>query len=213
VLIDAYELLDGDEGEWVMEEIERCLMLFTPGFIRALVSMYEEYNSGFTLSLAGPPNEEFGSILWDGDLTINLRYSDNPDINGVNAATLGHELGHAIHFIVEEIVGEETIRDSFVSMNGDFSYAGDRYHILWNPEIHTAAFAYNYGMSDVYEDVATIFELLASEPEQMRVRLSDPAYGTLRQKIEYVRYLTLYVYDGEIALFAPLETEEEAEAA
>jgi hypothetical protein len=208
ILTDEHELLSGPEGGWLMEEIGRCLILFSPGFITRLVSMYAGHESGFYIRLDSPSDDEFGSIVWDDDLIIYLRYDSNPDENGVTAATLAHELGHAIHFMAEEIVGEEQIENEMKALNGDFEYAGDRHHTLWDERIHRTAFAYNYGMFDHYEDIATIVELLADDPEDMRARLNDPENGILRRKTEYIRYLTSYITADIGALFAPLELEE-----
>jgi hypothetical protein len=207
-LIDGYDLLSGSEGSRIMEEIEFCLMLFSPGFLQRLVYLYAGHGSGFFIRLEGPSDYEFGSIEWDDDLVIFLRYDDNPDENGVNAATLAHELGHAVHFIVEEIVGEEQIENDLRSVNGDFTYAGDRYHSVWDEAAHITVFAYNYGMFDHYEDIATIFEMLAGDPGGMSTRLNDPESGILRQKTEYIRELALVVSEDTGGLFDPLEREE-----
>jgi hypothetical protein len=204
-LTDSYGLLSGPGGEWIMEELRRCLRLYSPGFLQALVSMYAEYGSGFHIRLDSPSDDEYGSVEWDGDLTIYLRYDSNPEENGVTAATLSHELGHAIHFIVEEIVGEEQIENALREINRDFAYVGGRYYEIWTEQLHGAAFAYDYGMTDHYEDVATIFEMLADDPEGMHARLNDPANEALRQKTNYIRYLTSYVSYGCEELFAPLD--------
>ncbi|MCL2031536.1 MAG: type III secretion system effector protein [Oscillospiraceae bacterium] len=204
-LTDGNGYLSGPEGRGMMEEIDRGLALFSPAFIQTLASAYADYGARFILQLDRPSREEYGYIEWDGDLTISLRYDRDPEYNGITASVLAHELGHAVHYIVEEAIGEQRSEREIGAFNGRFSYAGNRYARVWNASTHGTTFAYDYSLYDYYEDVATIFELLVREPGEMRARLSDPRNKPLRDKTEYIRDMTYRHISPECAaVFAPL---------
>jgi hypothetical protein len=204
-LTDENDYLSGGGGAMLMDEIESCLELFTAEFVKSLTSMYAVRGSDFHIRLDEPDDTEHGSIVWNDDLVIRLRYDEDTGMNGVHAATLAHELGHAVHRIVSVIIGDEQIETALTEINGDFEYLGSLHGSGWDAEIHGNAFAYSYGMFNHHEDIATLFELLVSHPDEMRVRLSDPAADILRAKTEYLRYLTSHISGSTGDLFAPLD--------
>ncbi|MCL2003292.1 MAG: hypothetical protein FWG72_04710 [Oscillospiraceae bacterium] len=206
-LTDEHKHLSGPDGGWMMKEISRCLALYSPGFVREMTAMYAEYGSRFFIRLDSPSEDDYGAIEWEDDVIIYLRYDSVPEWNGITAATLSHEMAHAVHFIVEEMVGEEEIKREMRMANKDFAYVGNRYDSVWQERIHAAAFAYDYGMYDAYEDAATILEMLVDDPEGMRRRLNNPENAILRRKTEYLYALASMISDECGALFAPLFAE------
>ena len=204
--------LSGPDGDFLMRELDRALSSFSAGFIRSLVEEYREYGSAFIISLEGSSTTEFGMTLWDGDLTIILHYDADPDENGVTAAVLAHELAHAAHFIIEEYIGETRSMMELRSFNGIHSYVGEDYEEIWDPDIHSFYFSYDYGMYDYYEDFATIIEMLVAFPAEMQSRLSDKRHEPLILKTIYIRdimhyyvsYTDLFTFLNETEAFGKL---------
>ena len=208
-LIDSYNVLSGLDGEYLKSELNHGLSLFSPRFIKKLVSIYSEYDASFIIELGGVNIHEYGCTEWDRDLTITLYYNVVPSENGITAAVLAHEMGHAVHFILEEAIGESRSEKDLREFNGEFDYVGYSYVYEWDKGTHSFVFAYNYGMYDYYEDIATIFELLAEKPDEMFGRLSNYRYEVLFLKTSYIRDMTyLHISDECSAIFAPLSSAE-----
>jgi len=203
--IDRRGYLYEIDGVDIMHELNLALSLFTPTFLRALVAEYEEYGARFILNLEGPSSTEFGFTEWDRNLTITLHYDRDPDENGVTAAVLAHELAHAVHFIIEEYIGETQSMEELRYFNGAFDYVGEDYDRLWNQDIHDPYFAYDYGMYDYYEDFATIIEVLVAFPDEMLERFSVYSHEALTRKTMYIREIMFYhISDTCFPIFIPL---------
>jgi hypothetical protein len=213
-LKDANKYLSGKNGEFYMTEIDRCLSLFSPEFILETVDFYAYFNYAFVISLEGASTTEYASInIKDKTVLIKLHQNDNPLLNGVTAHGLAHELGHAVHIIAEAYVGERTVQKDMRGFNGKFAYVGDSYERNWRERLHSAVFAYSYGMYSYEEDIATIFERLVYDPDGMAERLSDPKNSALRLKTEYIRNMAYtYVSESCKAIFEPLYRAEEKDA-
>jgi len=210
VLLDATDYLSGPDGYMLMQELNHTFSLFSPPFFRALVAEYREYDSAFSLILGEENSTEFGLTNWDGDLTITLYYSRDPDENGVTAAVLAHELAHAVHFIIEEHIGETRSMFGMRRFNYVYDYVEDDFEDLWDPDVHGFYFAYSYGMYDYYEDIATVIEMLVGHPGDMLERLSDKQHEALLLKTAYVRDIIYsHISDECFAVFAPLYEAEE----
>ena len=203
MISDRHRYLSGPDGENMMRELGGALYAFTPTFIRVLVAEYKEYGGAFTIRLETYSSTEYGTTLWDRDLTITLHYDSDPVECGITTAVLAHELAHAVHFIIEEYIGEAQSLKELRAFNGSFEYVGEYYDDVWDPAIHSSYFAYDYGMSDHYEDFATIIEMLAGFPEEMLDRLSDGQNDPLIQKTMYLREI-MYHYIAETDVFASL---------
>jgi len=203
VLLDRYDYLSGADGKTIMHELSYALSLFTPRFIMELIAEYEEYGSEFSVHLEGPSSTEFGMTEWDRNLIITLHYDRDPDENGITAAVLAHELAHAIHFIIEEYIGEDRSMLELRSFNDAFNYVDDDYDTVWDPDIHGFYFAYDYGMYDYYEDFATVIEMLVAFPDEMLDRLSDHSHDPLARKTMYLRDI-VYQHVSETGVFDPL---------
>jgi hypothetical protein len=206
IIMDKYDYLSSDSGKEFMLEIERCLSLFSAGFIRKLVDFYGSHGYPFIISLDEPSETEYASITISEDVTILLHYDDDPVFNGIKADKLAHELGHAIHIVAETRVGSRRVRDDMKKFNGNFAYVGDRYAKAWRERTHGTAFAYYYGMHSYEEDIACFFQMLVADPAGMESRLSDSRNSALLQKTVYIRNFTYkYISDECGAVFEPLE--------
>ena len=204
-LTDERGYLSGSDGALLMRELNHTLSLFTPDFIRVLVEEYGYYNAGFSIALEGPSSTEFGLTEWDRDLKITLHYDRDPEENGISAAVLAHELAHAVHFIIEEYLGEARSESELRYFNGEFDYVEDDYDHVWDPDIHGRFFAYDYGMYDYYEDFATVIEMLIAFPDDMLERFSDAQHEALLRKTIYLRdIMYFYISDTCFPLFSPL---------
>ena len=205
MLTDKNGYLSGPDGQRMMEELGRCLALYSPGFIQKLVACYSRYDANFIVQLEGPVNGKLGHTDWADDLVISLYYNSHPSYSGISAAYLSHELGHTVHFLVEKETGGMSNESEITVFNRNFSYVGDRYNRVWSEGTHGTTFAYDYGMCNHYEDVATILERLVADPEGMCSRLNDPQNTPLRKKTEYIRDMAYqYISDECAAVFAPL---------
>jgi hypothetical protein len=211
ILQDSDKLLYTEKGLEYKQEIERALLLFSPAFMKTLVNIYhKEYRATYILRLGGHNDEQYGTAEWFNNIIITLYLDNDPVFCGINAAVLAHEIGHTIHYLFEEYIGEEQSERDMKEFNGDFFYVGDRYDRVWRYELHGTTFAYDYSLYCYYEDIATIFELLAEDPEGMTQRLSDPRNEPLFLKTQYIREMTYkYISDECYLIFMPLYEAEE----
>jgi len=209
-LKDHLDHLSSHLGRGMMLELGYALSLFSPTFIRELVAEYEKHDASFIVELGDHNDFEYGITTWRRNLTIVLYHDRNPNRSGITAAVLTHELAHAAHFIIEEYIGEERSEREMTSFNGKLQYVEDMYDEVWRPDYHSFYFAYDYGMYDYYEDIATIMEWLVAEPDDMFERLSDHNYEALFGKAVYIRDIMYYYISDECsALFMPLYRAEE----
>jgi len=201
-LEDDHGLLRDEIGEARMKELELTLVMYSPAFIRTMVSIYNDMGSDFIISIRESEDDAFGSASWaEGeDLIIVLNYDNDELDGGVNHDTLSHELAHAMHFIVEENIGYDRAEDDMMAFNGGFPYVDD-YGDEWDEELHSPFFAYDYGMYNYLEDWATVIEELTmltqrgltTSTEELSERLSDPRNEPLLGKAQYIREM-IYKY-------------------
>jgi hypothetical protein len=211
VLEDNHGFLSGSYGSYRMNEIEVTLRLFSPWFIKALSDIYAGYNADLIIRVEGYNDYASGMVEWCGDLIITLFYDSNPTSGRFKRSTLAHEMGHAVHFVIEEFIGSLQSERGMEVLNGSFPYVGSRYSSEWDDFLHSTTFAYAYGMYNFYEDWATIFEVLANpNPRDMIARLTDARNEPLFLKIQYIRDLSYRYISNECwAVFFPLYEAEE----
>ena len=205
ILEDDYGLLHDEIGESRMKELELTLVMYSPAFIRILVSIYNDMGSNFIISIVESEDDAFGSASWaEGeDLIITLNYYNDELDGGVNHDTLSHELAHAMHFIIEEKIGYDHAEEDMMAFNQGFPYVED-YVGEWDEELHSPIFAYDYGMYNYLEDWATVIEELTmltqrgltTSTEELSERLSDPRNEPLLRKAQYIREM-IYKYISE----------------
>ncbi|MCL2633240.1 MAG: hypothetical protein FWD34_01865 [Oscillospiraceae bacterium] len=206
-LRDAFGYLSGTGGERMMDEIELGLGVFSPDFIKSMTAMYEKRLMYFIIILDQPSDIYAGTMEWKEDLVITLHYNRMAYLNGITAQTLAHEIAHAITFIIQETkIGYIRLENDMNSINRGMNYVGNSYHSLWDRHKHSTTFAYSYGMSNFYEDIATIFEYLVYQPHDMEARLGNTNNEPLYQKVEYIMKMTYqYISDDCRMVFEPFE--------
>jgi len=211
VLQDGEDFFSSDEGIGYMEEIEHVLFLFSPEFMEKMTDYFRsEHRAKYFLRLGGQNDDQYGLAEWRKNIIVSVFYDKNPEFCGITAPVLAHEIGHTIHYLVEEYIGEKKSEADMRAFNGDFDYVEDRYDRVWREKIHGTTFAYDYGMHCYYEDIATIFELLVEDPAEMTARLSDPLNEPLFLKTQYIREITYeYISDECYLIFMPLYEAEE----
>ena len=196
IFVDDYGLLHDEIGVSRMKELETTLKMYSPGFIRTMVSLYNDMDADFIIAIEESDDDDFGSASWGGggDLVISLYYKRTGLDGGVNHDTLSHELGHAMHYIIEENIGEDRAEQEMMALNQGFPYTED-YENVWDEELHSPVFAYDYGMYNYLEDWATLVEELmmltqrglTTSTQELSERLSDPRNEPLLIKAQYIR--------------------------
>ncbi|MDR2559517.1 MAG: hypothetical protein LBC86_08265 [Oscillospiraceae bacterium] len=211
ILQDSEGLLYTDKGLQYKQEIEYALWLFSPEFMRKLADIFhKEYRATYIIRLGGHNDDQYGTAVWSNNVTVTLYLDNDPELCGITAPVLAHEIGHTIHYLVEEYIGEEQSELDMMSFNGDFDYVGDRYDRVWRYKLHGTTFAYDYSLYCYYEDIATVFELLVEAPDDMAERLSDPWNEPLLRKTQYIREMTYeYISDECYLVFMSLYEAEE----
>ena len=126
-LVDSHGYLSGADGRRLMEDICKCLSRFSPKFINRIAELYAEYGSRIILRLDDPQSKDSGYVEWKTDLTISMRYNPDPKKNRVSCAVLAHELGHAVHFLINDAVGKQKVEGDLKALNGSYAYLGSQY--------------------------------------------------------------------------------------
>lgn len=226
VLMDNNNYLSGSKGKEAMQAIDKTLSAFSPDFMKSLVEAYiKEYESQIIIRIEGSSYfAEYGNDVVLGYIEFNprvklcqivLRYDSDPDYHGVTAVALSHEIGHAVHFLLNRLAGTSAITKNLQALNDPYKYMDEKEAFArgWKEATQGVVFARNQGMSAAEEDIATMFEVLVGDTTgsitrlstDIRTRLKDPYNETLRQKMAYVRDIT-YEYLGKCpGVFAPLE--------
>jgi hypothetical protein len=211
ILQDHEELLYTAEGLGYKQEIAHALWLFSPEFMRTLAdTFHKEHRATYIIRLGGHNDDQYGTAEWYNNIIITIYKDNDPAFCGITAPVLAHEIGHTIHYLIEEYITEEQSERDMESFNGGFYYVGDDYDSVWRYKLHGNTFAYDYSLHCYYEDIATIFELLVEDPEDMARRLADPWNEPLLLKTQYIREMTYrYVSDECWMVFMPLYEAEE----
>ena len=213
ILEDSHGFLANYYGILPMNEIEMTLKVFSPAFIREMVSFYNDLGSDFIVRIEDYDKDFYGYTSWyfNGDLIITLHYDAKLSSRGFFQYTLAHELAHAAHYIVEEHIGELRSERELRRFNRSFPYVGSDYYYYWDEYIHSAMFAYDYGMYDHWEDWATVVEILVSQPyDDTFSRLADPQNESLLRKAQYIRHMMYrYISDECFLVFSSLYEAEE----
>ncbi|MCL2698354.1 MAG: M64 family metallopeptidase, partial [Oscillospiraceae bacterium] len=128
VLQDNEELLYSEKGLDYMREIEHALWLFSPAFMRRLTdTFHKEHRATYIIRLGGHNDDQYGIAEWFNNIIITVFLDNDPAFCGITAPVLAHEIGHTIHYLIEEYIGEEQSELDMMVLNGEFEYAGDRY--------------------------------------------------------------------------------------
>ena len=224
IMEDVDGSLQGENGKARMEEIETTLTMYSPAFIREMVSLYKDIGADFIIRVLDDSNEPYGTASWypDEDLIITLNFDEDEDEDDDFHSTLSHELGHAMHYLIENSMDEDQDEYGLESLNQGFEYV-ENYIDEWDYELHSPVFAWAYGMYNYHEDWATIVEVLTiitpggitDELPDISERLIDPKNEPLFEKSRYIREMVYkYISDECSAIFKVLyEAEDNLRAA
>ncbi|MDR2531997.1 MAG: hypothetical protein LBC82_04065 [Oscillospiraceae bacterium] len=216
VLTDDEDFLSEENSSDYMDEIEHALMLFSPEFMRTMVSYYHrEYSSTYFINISGY-NEDLAGLAkrawypgFGGNVSVTLFFDSDAENCGITAPVLAHEIAHTVHYLIEDFTDAGQIEKEMQALNGDFIYVDVLFNAFWNEALHSTTFANEYGMHCHYEDIASIIGLLVGDPDGMAVRLSDPQNEPLFLKTQYIREMFYeYISDDCFLVFAPLYNAE-----
>ena len=183
--------------------LDESLAILSIPVIDGILEFLEEDGRDFSLVFADETYDALGETIFTYDeieITIYApRDTYDPEMtNGITVETIVHEFGHVLHDIFEDEYGIRPVKETWCQLNGSSEY-GDE----WD-ENAEHYFAYDYGMTDYYEDVATVFEDLAAYPVVTEGRLAKEENDPLYFKAKYLYEMTDGLFDlSESTLFDP----------
>lgn len=168
---DPDRLLSDKDGAKRCAVLDEALEIYSKPVIRGFLKRLRERECGFSMTFRDKNSNSLGETSYsEGEIKITIfaprSTSDEFYTNGITVETIAHELGHAIHDVLEFDYGAGEFEELWEALNVDYDYGDD-----WDLK-SGEVFAYEYGMTDYYEDVATVFEELAARPGEMGARLS-----------------------------------------
>jgi hypothetical protein len=187
-LVDGNNILSGRDGKTLMADIDKGLWYYSPEFLRKMAAHYRELGEDFKIELEASDDEsDIAGYCYFGGITLF-----HP-VNQFFETTLGHELGHAVHTLIEELAGDGFAK-GFQALNDRIPYhygeedvwADDYDDSDWENQ-QKFYFVMQYGRTNYAEDMATIFERLVTVPEYACAVLSDPKYAPMLRKAKYLR--------------------------
>jgi len=174
--------------------VDESLAILSVPVIDGILESLDEDGRDFSLVFADETYDALGETVFahDGiEITIYApRDTYDPEMtNGITVETIVHEFGHVLHDIFEDEFGIQAVEETWCRLNGFYEY-GDE----WD-ENAERYFAYDYGMTDYYEDVATVFEDLAAYPVVTEGRLAKEENDPLYLKAKYLYEMTDDLFD------------------
>lgn len=202
---DPDRLLSDENGEENCAILDETLEIFSKPLIKGFLRSLWRRDCAFSMEFVDEHSDSLGETSYRSDLIhIKIfapRNTPDPSVtNGITVETIAHELGHAIHDALEYQYGMDEVEDIWTSLNGGYEYGEE-----WEDGCE-AFFAYEYGMTDYYEDVATVFEDLAAFSLVMSSKLSQQEYDPLYMKVKYLYSMMDETFDlSESTLFDAYE--------
>ena len=200
---DPDGLLTGQRGMEYCKTIDKALGAISKPVIKGFLKDLSQRGSRFSIAFVDENSENLGETNYTGSrIRIKIfapRITEDDSVtNGITVETIDHEFAHALHDELEHKFGAENLKAIWCEFNRGYEYGGN-----WD-EGCLQVFCYEYGMTDYYEDVATVFEDLAAYPAVMESRLSskngDPLY--MKAKLWYAMMSSCYDL-SESSLFDP----------
>lgn len=195
---DPDGLLSDENGPQNCEIVDQTLEIFSKPVIKGFLKSLWRRDCSFSMEFLDKESDSLGETSYDyNSIQIKIfapRDTIDPSVtNGITIETISHEIGHAIHDVLEYDSDFEKI---WGQLNGGHSY-GDE----WDDSCESF-FTYEYGLTSYYEDVATVFEDLAAFPLIMASRLSQPENEPLYMKTKYLYTMMNETFDlSESSLF------------
>jgi hypothetical protein len=203
---DPDGLLSDENGPENCAVIDKTLEIFSKPMIKGFLKILWRRDCSFSMEFLDEASNSLGETSYDyNNIRIKIfapRDTRDPSIfNGITVETIAHEIGHAVHDALEYQYGTDEIKRVWTKLNGSYTY-GDE----WDSGCD-AFFAYEYGLTDYYEDIATVFEDLAAFPQATASRLSQPESEPLYLKVKYLYTMMEKTFDmSESSLFDAYET-------
>ena len=203
---DPDGLLSDENGPENCAVIDQTLEIFSKPLIKGFLKNLWRRDCSFSMEFLDEASDSLGETSYDyNNIRIKIfapRDTRDPSMtNGITVETIAHELGHAVHDALEYQYGADEIERTWTKLNGSYAY-GDE----WDNGCE-AFFAYEYGLTDYYEDIATVCEDLAAFPLVMSSRLSQPENEPLYLKAKYLYTMMEETFDlSESSLFGAYET-------
>lgn len=203
---DPDGLLSGASGRENCAIVDSTLEIYSKPLLKGFLKSLWQRDVSFSMEFLDQHSDSLGETSYDYNrIHIKIfapRNSIDPSsTNGITVETIAHELGHAVHDALEHHFGMDEIEEIWTSLNGPLDYGDD-----WDSECE-AFFAYKYGMTDYYEDVATIYEDLAAFPLATSTRMSREENTPLYMKAKYLYTMMDEAFDlSQSTLFEAFET-------
>lgn len=198
---DPDRLLSDENGPENCAIVDRTLELYSKPAIDGFLKSLWRRNYDFSITFLDRDSDSLGETSYsNGHIRITIfapRDTWNPAAtNGITVETIAHELGHAFHDALEYHYGMDELRETWERLNAGYEYGGE-----WDAGA-SSVFSYEYGMTDYYEDVATVFENLAAYPSVTQARLVQTDCEPLYLKAKFLYTLMDECFDlSESSLF------------
>jgi len=153
-------------GTGALRTLDTLLNYLSPGVVRELSSYWESRTGNrLTFSFVYSPfqrqaHRTGGEVLGSFSpttATIELyipSFSENVFISGESPLTIMHELGHAFHFMVATLYGEDELYARWTALNGGTEYTG---RMAEPGTFDTSTFVSGYSVISYKEDFAEVF--------------------------------------------------------
>jgi len=155
-------------GTGALATLDAMLGYLTPGVVRQL-SDYWERRTGNRLTFAfvySPfqrmAHEIGGEVLGSFSPTTAMielfipAFGENVFISGESPLTIMHEIGHAFHFMLIDLFGEDELRAQWTALNNGVPYVGRLAYVNTTP-YDPFMFVSAYSTLSYYEDFAEVF--------------------------------------------------------
>ncbi len=191
LLSKKYGIKVVDESKYLKQEdiivLNSALSLFGENVIKKIIEFYKSVGVSFSITILNPTEE----VIKKGTLAYAFQEGSASGVNlytpkgyfkgGIHADVIAHELGHIVHYILDYQVGEQKLKEEYTKLN-----KGEQYDDNYKPE-EQYIFPNEYGSTNYYEDFASMFELFAKSPNEMKSKISTGKYFALHHKAKVIK--------------------------
>ena len=162
-IYDPDGLLSGEEGKINRDVLTEALDTLSVPLIRGMLQNLQRREISFEMIFLDEESDNLAQTEYSHSM-IRIRvyapreFFDSEADDGITLQTITHEFGHVFHDVLESEYGPDAFREAWSFLNGEHNY-GDE----WSKDCGHY-FAYDYGLTEYYEDVATVFENLGAYP-------------------------------------------------
>ncbi len=196
---DMHGYLRGNKSAEYIALLDKTMDLFGVEVMWAIADYYAGYDMDFILTVREPTKqaiaEDSVAYAFEDEYGAGIELyvpGIARGIDGMNVATIAHELGHIVHYIAE-YEGDEDIESAFIGHNKGLAYDEDG--SSYDKPNGKYVFVNDYASTSYYEDIASIFEYLAAEPNTIQKWFADNAYAPILKKAQLLKRLILSQFD------------------